>query len=156
LEPFPFIKLPPELRRMVYHFALRDTVDPIMFPGSEYARKPHLSEGTLALLCTNKQLRTESLDAMWKIAGQYFNFLHDAFKTVMQRTREVTDSTTFGSPAYEQADDDFNRANRQATCITVVTRALARASRADHAYQWAERNKIKTKIASKSYRKATG
>jgi hypothetical protein len=59
-EAFPFMKLSPELRLVVYHFALQDVVAPILSsdPNDDTAPKPF--RGALALLDTSRLLRSES------------------------------------------------------------------------------------------------
>jgi hypothetical protein len=148
------MRLPPELRLMVYRFALQDITDPIMFPGSGEVQKPHLSQGSLALLCTSKQLRSESHISMWNTAHRYCRALHNTFKAVSKRSGEVSRSTCFGSPAWEQANDNFDRAYHQATCISAITRALARASRADYAYRWVQTMEGIPECGSRSHHKA--
>ena len=71
-QPFPFMKLPAELRLLIYEFALEDLIPTIAYPipnrpaaicrfSSPYVLNRHLrARGILALLLTSKEDRTES------------------------------------------------------------------------------------------------
>lgn len=64
-EPFPFMRLPPELRLIVYDFAVHAITDPIMFSDSGEVQELQPYRGALALLHTSKHIRQESCDDMW-------------------------------------------------------------------------------------------
>jgi hypothetical protein len=91
---------------------------------------------------------------MWNTAHRYFYILNDAFMAVSKRSREVSKSSRFGSPARKQADDNFDRAYHQFICISVITRALARTSRADSAYRRAQTMEGIPEDGSRSHHKA--
>jgi hypothetical protein len=127
------MRLPPELRLMVYQFALRDITNPIMFPGSGEVQKPQLSRVAFALLEASKFIRYESYHAMRKNASRNLYYLCAAFKAVGKRSSEVKASVDILSSAWEQATNEFDRAYRQTECIRVITRALGRAMSAHFA-----------------------
>lgn len=155
-EPFPFMKLPPELRLMVYQCALQDITDPIMFPPSDEAQKPHPCRGALALVQTSKYIREESYRPMWRIALRHTKSLSNAFRAALERNSELRNSTHFGSPAYEQASDERRRAYRRTTCMNVITSALERAMNASHADRSAQYKKGTATCDSSPHHQAAG
>lgn len=126
-EPFPFMRLPPELRLMVYQFALRNITDPIMFPPSGEAQKPQPYRGALALLHTNKFIRDESHSTMWYKTHRCSNTLHPIYMAASKRTREVGYLDNFRSPAYEQAQTKFKRVSLQDRWISLIYDILTKA-----------------------------
>jgi hypothetical protein len=84
----PFMALPPELRLIIYDFALQDTISAIEstsfrhIPPSKNARLPIL--GALALLFTSSEVRTESSNAMRTSCGVLVSWAstqHDSYIT---------------------------------------------------------------------------
>jgi hypothetical protein len=123
---------------MVYHFALQDITDPILFPGSEYAQKPHPCRGALAIIHTSKQIRRESYDAMRYIVRTHSFALHEACVAIAERNVRLLKSTGFETAAYDQMVDDHDRATCQVDCIEVVTQIMHKvfmANIADHEAQ---------------------
>jgi hypothetical protein len=71
----PFLSIPPELRLIIYAFALQDTISTISATSfrhiSPNTKRHLLIVGALALLFTSREIRAESSDAM-KIPGDVF------------------------------------------------------------------------------------
>jgi hypothetical protein len=71
----PFLSLPPEVRLIIYSFALQDTISAIeatSFRPTSLNMERHLPiVGALALLFTSREIRAESSDAM-RIPGDVF------------------------------------------------------------------------------------
>lgn len=135
------MKLPPELRILVYEFALRDITDPIMFPASGEVEEPQRHRGAPALHQTSKHLLSECWPAMMKIADRYFWTLHDAFKVASERFNQVIKSKDLDSPAFWEAKDNCRRAPRRVKCIGIITTALSGASWADFSHRRAHLEK---------------
>ena len=123
-DAFPFMRLPPELRLLVYSFALQDITEPIMHPATGQAQKPHPYQGALALLQTNKHLRLESYQALSRVAHARSRIINDTFHAVTKQLHEVRASNGFMSSAYRQASDEHNRALNQFMSMSVITNAL--------------------------------
>jgi hypothetical protein len=121
------VRLPPELRLMVYQFALREVTNPTMFPSSGEVQKPQSNRGALALIHTSKFIRDDSYSTMWYKARRHSNNLHGIYMAASERTREVGDLDSFGSPEYKQAQDSFKRVSRQVRCVSLIVDILTKA-----------------------------
>ena len=137
------MRLPPELRVMVYHFALHDVTDPIVFAAAGELREPKLCRAALALLHTSNHIRQECSYAMWPNANRLFKDLCAAFEAVFERTSKANASVKYGSFAYDQATNEFNRAYRQTICMSGILEALLKAKRAVSVHLWAQYEKEK-------------
>lgn len=126
-EPFPFMRLPPELRLMVYQLALRDITDPIVFPPSTRARRPHPRRGALALLYTSKHVRLESHGAMWYIADRHSTAIGNARKVIAERILERKDFPRMEMAAVLKMYNDHAKVAGQSFCIDLVTYAIKHA-----------------------------
>lgn len=151
-EAFPFMRLPPEIRIMVYEFALRDITDPIMFPPSGEAQKPQPYRGALALLHTGKHIRHESHQAMKHIARSHYKALIGACMTIAERKVRLSESGDFESTVYRQAQDDYRRTSYQADCMEVVTKAMHKVVMAEMAGHEAGLKKRRAALLSLSTR----
>jgi hypothetical protein len=74
-EHFPFMKLPPEIRLMVYEIAMQDTIAtassiPVTQLDVKEPSQPRL--GALALAYTSDLIRTESSEVIFQIANSQF------------------------------------------------------------------------------------
>jgi hypothetical protein len=140
------MRLPPELRLMVYQIALRDITDPIMYPTSDKVQRPHPSRGALALLQTSKHMRPESHGAMWSAVHNHIGTLLDAGRAITNRYRETVDSAWSDDSAFTQYEDDYQRNHRLYECMEVAQGALRGARRAHGAYQRVENEKLMAKF----------
>jgi len=122
-QAFPILRLPPELRIMIYKVALQDITDPVMFAGSEPVQKPHSSRGALALLRTSKFVQIESYHVMWHIVHNHNATLLDAQRVHLELYDELGMATQPKS-IYKRYDDNWHRIDRQQTCMNVVRHAL--------------------------------
>jgi hypothetical protein len=148
------MRLPPELRLMVYQFALREITDPIMFPSSGEAQKSQPYRGALAFLHTSKLLRMESWFAMWNNVRRCRETSFDDYRGAFSRYSEVCFSTRFGSPAYEQAREDWHRASHRNEYMTSISQALSKAMKAHYGIPDRELEKSKAALGSSSHDKA--
>jgi len=78
LEHFPFMKLPPEIRLMVYEIAINDNIAAAM-PNAlamrSYKPNRHPYLGALALVHTTSIIRNESRNAMHAVAHRQWEDL---------------------------------------------------------------------------------
>jgi hypothetical protein len=121
-EAFPFMRLPAEIRLMIYERALHDITDPIMFPGSGYARKPQPDRGVLALLRTSKHVRQESTKFLWPITC-------DLTLAILDADDHETE-TKDDDESCDQILDRLERRDRQYESMRAIEGAFYNAKRA--------------------------
>ena len=80
-EPFPFMKLPPEIRLMIYEFGIHNSMQAAKYevsgPMSGYIMPP-VYLGALELVHTSSSIRKESRDAMHAIAYRHWKVVYPA------------------------------------------------------------------------------
>jgi hypothetical protein len=63
---------------------------------------------------------------MWNNAYRYSNIIDGIYMAALQRTCEVGDLDSVGSPAWQQAQDRFKHASRQDKCIALIIDVLTK------------------------------
>jgi hypothetical protein len=109
-EAFPFMQLPPELRVMVYKFALQDLVDPILSSDSGDAKRPEPFRGALAFLHKSRNIRLESCSDMMRIVRTHSTSLLHALQAL----------------AGSDIPGQFDNTELQYSCIRTMSEALRR------------------------------
>jgi hypothetical protein len=121
---FPFMQLPPELRVMVYKFALQDVVDPILSSDPGDVKRPEPFRGALALLHTSRLLRWESCRPMQRIVQAHRDSLADICHTLVDRMEESIATTPMTSCAHLY--DQYGKVSRQHKCVVMLSKAMLR------------------------------
>jgi hypothetical protein len=123
-EASPFMKLSPELRLMVYQFALQDIVAHILSSDPNDATVPKPFRGALALLDTSRLLRSESCSLMKRIVGAHCDRLLDARKVLLDRSSEMAKATHLDMRALDQNFEQIEKLIHQHHCIDAVAEAI--------------------------------
>jgi hypothetical protein len=123
-EVFPFMQLPPELRVMVYKFALQDIVDPILSADSGNAEEPKPFHGALAPLYTSRLLRLESCGTMRPIVVVHRGCLSDVLETLVACMEESRLTMPTNSRAH--LHDQYYKVERQHKCVAVLSKDMLR------------------------------
>ena len=80
-EHFPFMKLPPEIRLMIYEFGIHNSIEAAISQVSSSSTRrfePPAYLGALALVHTSSGIRKESRDAMHAIAYRHWKVVYPA------------------------------------------------------------------------------
>ena len=148
-QHFPFMKLPPELRLLIYEFALEDLIPTMAYPtpnrpaaicrfSSPYISAMQLrARGILALLLTNKEIRAESSKAvMPSMPAHLQNYRTrswlDREEWVQFLLRVNNNQTDLGSETVRQEfrglENQLNRASFDCKVVFSVYAAMSRAA----------------------------
>ena len=103
---FPLMKLPPEIRLMIYEHAVRDNIAAAESKATDFDMPtPQPYVGALALIHTTSTIRKESRGAMLVVAYRQWKSLHARYKSLFK----LWSATACGTKA--TASRDLERAD---------------------------------------------